>query len=247
VEFEDRITIPTPEGVDLQLTLAGVGSRFVSALIDLMIQIVLLIAVTGIAAAVGAFGSGFGTAFVFLASFLVFAAYDVLFEVFASGRTPGKRLNGLRVVRVDGSPVTFFTSAIRNVLRLIDIFPVAAPYLVGIATILVTRQNQRLGDVAAGTLVVRERTAQPTLQSLRRAQGQPPPVTDAWDATGVSAEELAAVHSFLARRYELTSEARYRLASDLAGALRPKVFGVPEHLGSEAFLEKLAAARLPRA
>ena len=249
MEFEDRITIATPEGVDLQLTLAGVGSRFISALVDLMLQIVLVVIVSAVAAAVGAFGSGYGYAVAFVAGFLVFAAYDVVFEVFASGRTPGKRLNGLRVVRVDGSPVAFFTSAVRNVLRLVDILP--GMYLVGIATILVTRQNQRLGDVAAGTLVVRERTQQPTLENLRPAPAPAPAPpaapTGAWDVTGVSAEELAAVHSFLARRYELTSEARYRLATDLAGALRPKVVGAPENLGSEAFLEKLVVAKQPRA
>jgi uncharacterized RDD family membrane protein YckC len=242
MELDDRITIATPEGVDLELTLAGVGSRFVSALLDLLLQIALLVGVTGLGVAIEAFGSGFGYALVLVASFLVFAAYDVLFEVFASGRTPGKRLNGLRVVRLDGSPVTFSTSAIRNVLRLVDLMP--GMYLVGIVSILVTRRNQRLGDVAAGTLVVRERTQHPSLQELRAPQ--PVPSTNAWDATGVTADELAAVRSFLARRYELTNEARYRLAADLAGALRSKVVGVPESLGSEAFLEKLAAARLPR-
>jgi uncharacterized RDD family membrane protein YckC len=247
MEIDDRFTIATPEGVDLELTLAGVGSRFISALVDLMLQIVLLVSVSGVGAAVGAFGSGFGAVVVFLADFLIFSAYDVLFEVFASGRTPGKRLNGLRVVRVDGSPVTFFTSAIRNVLRLVDILPFVAPYLVGIVTILATRRNQRLGDVAAGTLVVRERTQQPSLRELRMTQPQPVPPGYAWDVTAVSADELVAVRSFLARRYELTFEARYRLAADLAGALRPKVVGAPENLGSEAFLEKLAVAKLPRA
>jgi hypothetical protein len=150
-------------------------------------------------------------------------------------------------VRVDGSPVTFFTSAIRNVLRLVDILPFVAPYLVGIVTILATRRNQRLGDVAAGTLVVRERTELPSLRELRMPQPQPVPAGNSWDVTGVTADELVAVRSFLARRYELTFEARYRLAADLAGALRPKVVGAPENLGSEAFLEKLAVAKLPRA
>jgi uncharacterized RDD family membrane protein YckC len=245
VEIDDRLTIATPEGVDLELTLAGVGSRFVSALVDLMLQIVLLVGVSGIGAAAGAFGSGFGSVVVFLAGFLVFAAYDVSFEVFASGRTPGKRLNGLRVVRVDGSPVTFFTSAIRNVLRLVDILP--GMYLVGIVTIVVTRRNQRLGDVAAGTLVVRERTEQRSLRELRMTQPQPVPAAYAWDVTAVTSDELVAVRAFLSRRDDLTFEARYRLAADLAGALRPKVVGAPENLSSEAFLEKLAVAKLPRA
>ena len=116
--------------------------------------------------------------------------------------------------------------------------------LLGIVSILVTRRNQRLGDVAAGTLLVRERTEHPSLRELPAPQ--PVPSLNTWDVTGVTADELVAVRSFLARRLELTHEARYRLAVDLAGALRPKVVGAPESLGSEAFLEKLAAAKLPR-
>ena len=237
MEYEDRITIATPEGVDLELTLAGVGSRFVSALVDLLLQTALLLGVVGLGALAGGLGGGgFGLAVVFLASFLVFAGYDVGFEVLASGRTPGKRLNGLRVVRTDGSPVTFFTSAVRNALRLVDFLPSA--YLVGIVSILVTRQNQRLGDVAAGTLVVRELGAPRELgpPSLR-AQAT------SWDVTAVTAEELTAVRSFLARRYELTSQARYQLGDELARALRPKVVGVPPGLRGEDFLEQLAAAK----
>src|SRR5207244_5481193 len=101
------------------------------------------------------------------------------FDVGAARRTRGKLVNGLRVVRIDGSPVTFFTSAVRNVLRLVDILP--GMYLVGIAAILVTRQNQRLGDVAAGTLVVRERTEQPALRGFRGPQLLPP--TNPWGGT----------------------------------------------------------------
>src|SRR5207253_9899772 len=149
------ITLATPEGVHLELTLAGVGSRFAAALVDLAIQIALLIVIAVVGFVVIGGRSGFEVAAVTILSFLVFAAYDILFEVFASGRTPGKRLNGLRVVRTDGSPVGFFTSAVRNVLRLADLLP--GMYLAGIVSILVTRRNQRLGDLAAGTLVVRER------------------------------------------------------------------------------------------
>ena len=98
-----------------------------------------------------------GAALLALVSFAVVTTYDILFEVFASGRTPGKRMNGLRVVRSGGEPVRFVTSAIRNALRAIDFLPFA--YVIGAVTILATRNNQRLGDIAAGTLVVRERRA----------------------------------------------------------------------------------------
>src|SRR5947209_19253285 len=87
-------------------------------------------------------------------SFALITFYDIFFEGFQSGRTPGKRLNGLRVVRVEGHPVNFLTSAVRNVIRPVDFLPTA--YLLGAVVILATRKNQRIGDVIAGTLVVRE-------------------------------------------------------------------------------------------
>lgn len=243
MEYEDRVRIATPEGVDLELTLAGVGSRFSAALIDFLIQIALLIALAVAFFLADGFG-GWGDALFSVLAFLLFAGYDVLFEVFASGRTPGKRLNGIRVVRLDGSPVRFLTSATRNILRLIDILPFL--YFVGIVSILVTSRNQRLGDLAAGTLIVRERLggARPDAFATAAAQA-PSPDGDwqAWDVGGVTAEELVAVRSFLERRNELTVEARSQLAGELAEGLRRKVPGMVEDGPPETFLESLVAAK----
>ena len=163
--YEDVLTISTPEVVDLNLTLAGVGSRFVSAIVDTAIQGALVIALNIVLVRTDGFGAieeggGLAAAVYAIANFLVIWGYDVLWEVLGGGRTPGKRLNGLRVVRAEGQPVTFVSSSIRNVLRFVDLLPGA--YLVGIVSILVTRKNQRLGDIAAGTLVVRERRAADT-------------------------------------------------------------------------------------
>jgi uncharacterized RDD family membrane protein YckC len=248
VEYEDRITIATPEGVDLQLALAGVGSRFTSALVDLAIQLALLISffllfLWGLDS-LG--GGGFGAAAFALLSFLLFAGYDILFEVFASGRTPGKRLNGLRVVRSDGSPVGFVTSAVRNVLRLIDILPTF--YIVGIVSILATARNQRLGDLAAGTLVVRERLAVGTRQWRPEEVASPSggPGWSTWDVSGITRDEVVAVRRFLDRRHELTYDARTRLGDELAAALRARVAGVPDSVQGESFLEQLAAAKRSR-
>jgi uncharacterized RDD family membrane protein YckC len=245
VQFEDRITIATPEGVHLELTLAGVGSRFAAALVDVAIQIALLIVIAAVGFGVFA-PTGVGVAAVTILSFLVFAAYDILFEVFASGRTPGKRLNGLRVVRTDGSPVGFFTSAVRNVLRLVDLLP--GMYFAGIVSILVTRRNQRLGDLAAGTLVVRER--RPSLGWQAPAPAPSAQAADpqwlSWDVGAVTAAELAAIRRFLERRESLTLGARNELALKLAQPLRSKVPGVPEDVRGEPFLEQLAAAKAAR-
>jgi uncharacterized RDD family membrane protein YckC len=245
VEYEDRITIATPEGVDLELTLAGVGSRFTSAIVDFVIQSALLIGLALVFVAGGAaLGSAsLGAGIFAIAAFLLFAGYDIVFEVFASGRTPGKRLNGLRVVRDDGTPVGFPTSAVRNVLRLFDFLPSA--YLIGILSILVTRRNQRLGDLAAGTLVVRERLGSSRPKRFGGVS-PPPPASARWDVSAVTADELVAVRRFLDRRDELTPEARTRLAADLAGALRAKVAGVQEEIGGETFLEHLAATKAAR-
>jgi hypothetical protein len=152
-------------------------------------------------------------------------------------------MNGIRVVNTDGSPVGFLTSAVRNVMRIIDILPTA--YLVGIVSILVSSRNQRLGDHAAGTLVVRDRFAV-TGPGVDTATPSPPRELAAWDVSGVSTEELIAVRRFLERRHDLTPEARTSLGGDLASALRPKVAGVPDTVQGEAFLEHLAAAKQAR-
>jgi len=247
MEYEDHVRIATPEGVELELTLAGVGSRFTSALIDFMVQIALLIALALSFYAAGAL-DGWGSAAFTGCGFLLFAGYDILFEVFASGRTPGKRLNGIRVVRTNGSPVRFLTSAVRNVLRLVDFLP--SFYFVGIVSILVTGKNQRIGDLAAGTMIIRERlAASPQVQAFETRPTAPAPpgsTWHSWDVGGVSAEELGAVKLFLERRHELEREARTQLAEELATGLRAKVPGADADLSPEAFLQRLAAVREQR-
>lgn len=240
--FEDRLTIDTPEGVPLELTLAGVGSRFASALLDYIVQIVILVAL----ALVLSYGAGFSpgssavSAAVWIVGFfVVFWGYDVAFEVLNSGRTPGKAVNGLRVVLESGAPVTFVPSAIRNVLRIIDLIP--GNYLVGVTAILVTKKNQRLGDLAAGTLVIRESRKLPPEVRMSSSVQAP-----AWDTSAVDQQEFDAVAAFLARRGELEPGARIQIAAELAGRLRPKVGGAIAGDGDEIFLERLLAAKRGR-
>ena len=140
--------ISTPEGVDVELTLAGIGSRFIAALFDFMIEFAIILAAGFLLGVVGGDGSGWANAGFAIIFFLVFFGYDVLFEVRARGRTPGKRWTGLRVVRTSGQPVTFVPSSIRNVMRLVDMLPAPPLYAVGMASIFVTGKNQRLGDLA---------------------------------------------------------------------------------------------------
>ena len=245
MEYEDRITIETPEGVPLDLTLAGYGSRFSSQLIDFTFQLALIGAFALVLSTAGTLGeAGF-----FIVAFLVYVGYDIAFETLGSGRTPGKRWSGLRVVRSGGEPVTFTASAIRNIVRIID--GVATGYTVGTISILVSRRNQRLGDMAAGTLVVREAPA-PEPAPARRASASPsPPVrstspAEGWDVTGITGDELSAVRRFLERRFDLEPGPRASLARQLADGLRAKVPGARDDLPAERFLEALAAAKARR-
>jgi uncharacterized RDD family membrane protein YckC len=247
VEYDDRLTISTPEGVDLSLTLAGVGSRFIAAFVDAVIQYATIAAAAAVLFGTDAFGAGedVASAVFALVFFLVLLVYDVSFEVLASGRTPGKRWNGLRVIKAGGQPIGFLSSLIRNLMRVIDILP--GFYLVGMTSVLVTRKNQRLGDLVAGTLVVRELRAAPQAPALLgRAAVPPPPDAATWDTSQITPSELGAVRGFLARRREIDPAARASLAATLEGRLRPKVTGVPDDVRGERFLELLVSVKSSR-
>jgi uncharacterized RDD family membrane protein YckC len=246
VDLEDRITIATAEGIELRMVLAGAGSRFIAVLIDLAVQLV-LIALAALAA-LGLLGGGVGVALFAIALFAAVFLYDILFEVLAAGRTPGKRITHLRVVRERGTPVDLPASAIRNLLRLIDWLPGA--YLLGLASILLTERNQRLGDLAGGTLVVRDATARRTSRAHASSASSSSAHTlldsSGWDVSAVSGEELAAVRRFLERRESLDRRARRELALRLEQGLRAKVAGAPATPDPELFLEALARAKAAR-
>ena len=245
-EYEDRITITTPEGVELSLTLAGVGSRFIAATVDAAIEAIILVALALVVFLSDGFGAGenVAVAIYVVAGFLIFWGYDVAFEVLASGRTPGKRWNGLRVVLVGGQPIGFLASAARNLLRLIDWLP--SLYLVGIVSVFVTRKNQRLGDIVAGTLVVRERLEARDQAAWPYAHRPAGIAAAAWDVSAITAEELATVRAFLERRGEIEWAAREELAKTMAARLRPKVPGMAHGMRSEEFLEQLLLAKSGR-
>jgi uncharacterized RDD family membrane protein YckC len=238
---QETMRIATPEGVSLELSLAGLGSRFVALLADTLLQGVALglLIVALVVADTGGFAF---EAIVALAVFALLFVYPVAFELAAGGRTPGKRWSSLRVVCDDGSPLTFRSSALRNVLRLVDILP--GLYLVGAIAIFATRANQRLGDLAAGTLVVREpRASAVVAQAAEPVEPAEPGELPAWDVSGLRDAELAALRRFLERRTALDAVPRNLLARDLATRLRPSVGGVGTDLAPERFLELIAALR----
>jgi uncharacterized RDD family membrane protein YckC len=234
---QETLRIATPEGVSLELPLAGIGSRFVALLVDTLLQSLAFVALILALLVLGAGGFA-ADAVVAVAVFALLFVYHPAFELAAGGRTPGKRWSSLRVVCDDGSPVTFRASALRNLVRLVDFLP--GLYLVGTIAIFATRHNQRLGDLAAGTIVVREPRAAALAPTLPVAAVDDLP---AWDVSGLRDAELAALRRFLERRHALGVVPRNRLASELAERLRPSVGGVGGDLAPERFLELIAALR----
>jgi uncharacterized RDD family membrane protein YckC len=266
VQYEDRITLATPEGVELDVALAGLGSRFAAALLDGIIQMFLIYGF-GIAAtltvgfSVGP-SSGDAAGWIILAvwfvwSFLVLFGYDIAFETLNRGRSIGKMAVGIRVVRVGGNPVGFVTSSVRNLLRIVDFLPLF--YAVGIVSVLASQRNQRLGDMAAGTLVVRDPSRgapkpppmphpgiYPPAQAPPAAAAPLDPSLQAWDVSMVSSDEMVAIRSFLSRRHTLDPGPRWNLAADMARRLQSKVSGAPVDLHPEVFLEMLYTAKSAR-
>jgi uncharacterized RDD family membrane protein YckC len=243
MEYEDRLTITTPEGVELELQLAGLGSRFAAQLIDLVIKAIAIILVVVVFSQLELTG----WAIIIPAVTLILYGYDVVLETFANGRTVGKRLLRLRVVKVAGDPIDFMSSAIRNALRLVE--GISTSYIPGIIAILATKRNQRLGDLAAGTIVIHEDpVAKPGAAVPPPAVWGQPSVAagQVWDVSAVGAEEIAAVRSFLERRWTLDHGTRGRLALQLADGLWRKVGGAPNGLSPEAFLEQLSHQKSAR-
>ena len=176
---DDLLRIDTPENVAFGYPVAGIGSRFIAALVDTTLIVVLQIAVflLTILIAQRAFdldveslaSGGFAAwilAVLGLVSFLFLWGYYIFFEMLWNGQSPGKRWTGLRVIRNDGRPITLTESVIRNLIRLIDFLP--SLYGVGVVVMFVDARARRLGDMAAGTLVVREGAAGKELDDLLR-------------------------------------------------------------------------------
>ncbi len=158
----DQLNIDTPELVAIEMPLAGIGSRFIALLIDTLIWaaglIVLGLVLWAFKPALQAFSSlsyQWTVAVFTITIFLLNWGYFTLFEAFWHGRTPGKRVARIRVIQQSGRAIGIFESMARNFIRYVDQIPFF--YAVGVIAVFATRQHQRLGDLAAGTLVVRDR------------------------------------------------------------------------------------------
>lgn len=223
--FAQTVDVETPELVVLTYTIAGVGSRVAAALIDyaicLLAYAAILIGVSslGMRGLLGSQsrGAAWGAAILYLLLFGILWGYYVLFEGLGDGQTPGKRMLRLRAVRDGGYSVTFGASAVRNLVRLLDMQPVFT-YGVAIASVLLTKRGKRLGDLAAGTIVVREGlAARPRVPvASARADDSPAPAL-----ARLTNDEYAVLERFIERRADLTAERRSLLAEQIAARVAP--------------------------
>jgi uncharacterized RDD family membrane protein YckC len=244
---EDRIQVDTPEQIALEFPLAGIGSRFMAIALDTLIQFLLYLA--GIFAMVGLsklapdlpvslkwLPDSWLPALLILFLFCVYWGYFAIFEIFWHGKTPGKHMAGIRVIKDTGRALNVYETIGRNLMRAIDWLPLL--YVVGIVTVMISRRNQRLGDFLVGSVVVHD----------KRNEELPPvwsPTTEkvAFDPQlgKLSPEELVLIETYLQRRLTLNFAARDAAAFQIASRITAKT-GVqrPPDVSLDDFLENVA-------
>lgn len=239
----DESGIVTPEAIVLEFADAGLGSRTLGFVIDLVVRGMILWAMLTVVALVGPLLSETVLAVVsIVGAFVALLVYPVVCETLWNGRTVGKMILGLRAVTVEGAPVRFRHAVIRSSLGLVDFW-----ITVGSAAILcalATRQSQRLGDLAAGTIVVRERQAGAQAQPIvfEPAAGWEPYVA-ALDVSGLDDDHYVIVRSFLLRVHELREPVRAERGAEVAAWVAERLgVEVPAQHHPETFLVAVAAA-----
>ena len=231
--MNEQLSIETPEQIDISFQKAGIGSRFYAALIDTgLLALILFVGyyvnrnfITELGSALGNWISAIGGILVFA----LFWGYYMVFEVTSNGQSLGKRALGLRVIKDGGYPVGFADSAIRNLVRLVDFLPFF--YGAGLLTMLINGNWQRLGDLAAGTLVVKTaRTALKPAGVRSKAEASAlnisPQVFNYADwiqPALVTASDLRVIREYLTRRGTLSKLRRSELARTIADPIIKKM------------------------
>ena len=224
----DKLIIDTPEQIPLEFTLAGVGSRALAAMLDWLIMFLatlVLGTLTGITIGVlGSFSQAapiWIIAIFILSFFLLQWGYFAISEILMKGQTFGKRVLNLRVIKDSGAPITAYDAIGRNLLRVVDAFPFFFPftlYGVAIVSAMLNKQNKRLGDMVAGTVVVHERPLtemQPVWALVSSIEGKESS-RSLYNSSRLNVDELQLVEAFLRRRYELPPQLRIQTAFQIA-------------------------------
>ena len=208
--LDTRYRVEIPGGINLEAQVVGPIPRFFAFAIDLVIRGIVIFVLSLLSIPFGSFGLGGGFFLIFL--FIIEWLYPVLFEVYMRGQTPGKKLLKISVINDDLSPVTLGTSMVRNLLRTVDFLPLF--YLAGLICMLSNRRFQRLGDIAAGTLVISvPESAKPAV--MKDIQPLAP-------ATSLLRSEQSSIIDFLQRSQQLSEPRQQELANILVGVTHHK-------------------------
>jgi len=266
IETEESLIIETPERVQLEFALASIGNRFLAVALDHFIQYMSIFLIAWFFLSIAGYTASDVTdapndllrdmpkwtiAVMILVLFAIFAAYFIFFEWLWNGQTPGKRLMKLRVIRDDGRPVTLWEAIARNLLRICDAVPgfVLPVYSIGLIVIFLSPRDQRVGDLFAGTVVIRERTDEaPTFRETFSSTVRDVAFSRVQKKVGITANvdalserEVEVVEAFLRRRYDLTDRQRlwmaWRIALPLMYKLKP-AYNL-EDFTYEGFLEEI--------
>ena len=260
-QVSDQLNIETPELVTIEMPLAGVGSRFIALLIDMLLWfaglfLLLFLGLIFIPAihVASQISAKWASALIIFTVFLLNWGYFTLFEAFWNGQTPGKKIAKIRVIQITGRPIGIFESMARNFIRYIDQIP--SVYVVGVISMFVTKQHQRLGDLAAGTLVVRDRPSETPLWAdsgsrtftaasfIPQIAPSEPHSLVALPAAAVaklSLADLQVLEGFFARRLDMPLDVRSNLADRIAAAIKSKSgLESPSDISTETFLEATA-------
>lgn len=245
--MDRTLEVRTPESIAFTYELAGLGSRFLAVIVDQAIQILTIVGIFFGLVLAGSrmqavrhepsaisdkVASSIAIALIVFVVFMIFFGYFIIFEAAWNGQTPGKKLLGLRVVRDGGYPIDFGASLIRNLIRVGELL--VGYYLLAAISALLSPENKRLGDLAAGTIVVRDaRLAAP--RELIGKAADPVYASTAY----LNGDERALIKRFLERRDALNEGRRHEIAAQLAARLRSRLPDELARLDDEALLERL--------
>jgi uncharacterized RDD family membrane protein YckC len=247
---DSDLIVATPERVSFEYRVAGLATRGIAQIVDLLILSFVLAAVYLVAIAVGTSGlDTLGYLIAIIGSFVVVFGYHWTCEAFWSGQTVGKKIFRLRAVGDRGEPMTFVQAGIRNIVRLVDFLPYG--YGVGLVVLFVNGRGKRLGDLAAGTIVVKDsdHLALWQVPGGRPTDPPPPPApAPAYAAAGpgeltlrrIDPELRRFVTSYARRRSELPMPLRAQLAGQVQAPLQTAVPDVFTQYGPLAALDYLA-------
>jgi uncharacterized RDD family membrane protein YckC len=255
MRFFNRITLQTPESVELEFTLAGIGNRAYALLIDYLVWGVILIGFLIVWAIfvnqlLDLIENLVGTkkqlqlwltAIQLLITFFVYVGYFVFFETLWQGQTPGKRFVKIRVIRDDGRPLRLQQATLRALLR-----PIDDSFFLGVFLIIFTKREKRLGDFVAGTLVIQEEqpVASASFPVSKEAQSLATQLLSEADFARMLPEDFAVIREYLQRRSAMIPEARAELSRQLAHQIKDVIAleTVPQKTTANLFLEAVYLA-----